>query len=75
MENILIQQSCDRIGVAIGLVWTPVGGLIQMIEASKLCIKKKNNSLVLTGLVGQTLKESVEIAFNWIQLFAKEVIF
>lgn len=74
MKNTLIEQSCDRIGVAIGLSWTPVGGKIQLIETSKLYSKHENNPLVLTGLAGQTLKESVKIALNWIQLFAIEVI-
>lgn len=61
-------------GVAIGLSWTPNGGKVQVIETSKLSSRNKNN-LVLTGLAGQSLNESVKIAFNWTQLFAKKVIF
>jgi len=66
----LIEQCCNRVGVAIGLSWTPAGGIVQVIETSKLHSK---NRLVLTGLAGQTLKESVEIALNWIQSLAKKV--
>lgn len=50
-----------------------MGGLVQVIEASKTYSQKENDHLVLTGLVGQTLKESVVIALNWIQSFAKKV--
>lgn len=74
MNNTLIERSCDRVGIAIGLSWTPIGGKVQVIEASKLYSRNRNN-LVLTGRAGQTLNESVKIAFNWTQLFAEKVIF
>lgn len=67
-----MEQCRDRVGVAIGLSWTPVGGRIQVIETSRLYSSNKN-SLVLTGLVGQTLRESVDIALNWIQSFTDKV--
>ncbi|VVC36708.1 Hypothetical protein CINCED_3A004038 [Cinara cedri] len=70
-KNNLVEQSCNRIGVAIGLSWTPVGGKVQMIETSK-SYSRTDNQLILTGLAGQTLRESVEIALNWIQTFAKD---
>lgn len=62
-----------QIGVAIGLVWTPVGGQVQVIETSYHVSGKNNKRLVLTGLAGKSLSESVEIAFNWIELFAMKV--
>jgi len=70
MKNTLIEQCCNRVGVAIGLSWTPVGGVVQVIETAKMHSK---NRLILTGLAGQTLKESVEIALNWIKLLAEKV--
>lgn len=66
----MVEQCYNRVGVAIGLSWTPVGGKVQIIETSRVYSKK---GLVLTGLAGQTLKESVEIALNWIQSFVKKV--
>lgn len=68
-----MEECRDRVGVAIGLGWTPVGGRILMVETSRLYSSNENNSLVLTGLVGQSLKESVEIALNWIQSFSNKV--
>lgn len=68
-----MEKSSERVGIAIGLSWSPVGGLVQVIEASKTYSQNVNSNLVLTGLVGQTLKESVMIALNWIQSFANKV--
>jgi len=73
VKNTLVEESCNKIGVALGMTWSPVGGSIQIIEATKLHSSNENNRLVLTGLVGQTLKESVLIAQHWIQSFAKKV--
>ncbi|XP_025410436.1 lon protease homolog 2, peroxisomal-like [Sipha flava] len=72
INNVLVEKSSERVGIAIGLSWSPTGGLIQVIEASKIHFHKNNSQLVLTGLVGQTLRESVAIALNWIQSFAKK---
>jgi len=73
MKNSLVEESCNRIGVAIGMAWSPVGGMVQIIEATKLYSSKEKNQLVLTGLAGRTLKESVLIAQHWIQSFVKKV--
>lgn len=63
----------DRVGIAIGLSLTSIGGQVQIIETSRLDSKNEKNQLVLTGLVGQTLKESVQIALNWIASFSEKV--
>lgn len=73
MKSSLVEQCSGRVGVAIGLAWTPVGGIVQVIETSRLFSGNEKNCFVLTGLAGQTLKESVEIALNWIQSFAVKV--
>jgi len=77
MKNTLVDKlkCCDQIGIAIGLSWTPVGGKVQVIETSRLYSRNETKRLILTGLVGQTLQESVEIALNWIQSFSKKVNF
>ncbi|MSP60677.1 MAG: endopeptidase La [Myxococcales bacterium] len=55
-------------GVATGLAWTPVGGDILFIEATKMPGK---GSLVLTGQLGDVMKESVQAALSFIRSRAK----
>lgn len=56
-------------GTAIGLAWTSMGGDTLLIEAS--CFKGKGG-LVLTGQMGDVMKESTQIAFDWVRKFAIE---
>jgi ATP-dependent Lon protease len=49
-------------GVAIGLAWTPVGGDVLFIEASRMA---GANQLTLTGSLGDVMKESARIALSW----------
>lgn len=51
-------------GVAIGLAWTSVGGEILFIEAS---ISRGKGMLTLTGNLGDVMKESATIAFEYIK--------
>jgi ATP-dependent Lon protease len=48
-------------GVATGLAWTPVGGDILFIEASKVAGSGK---LILTGQLGDVMKESAQTALS-----------
>jgi ATP-dependent Lon protease len=50
-------------GIATGLAWTPVGGDILFIEASKM---KGKGMLTITGQVRDVMKESVQAAITWI---------
>ena len=52
----------DEIGVATGLAWTPVGGEVLSIEASKMPGKGK---LLLTGHLGEVMRESVHAALSF----------
>ncbi|HLL77713.1 MAG TPA: endopeptidase La [Pyrinomonadaceae bacterium] len=52
----------DQIGVATGLAWTAVGGDVLFIEA--LRVKGKGN-LVLTGQLGDVMKESAQAAYSF----------
>ena len=60
----------DQIGVATGLAWTAVGGDILFIEA--LRVKGKGN-LVLTGQLGEVMRESAQAAYSYAKSRAKEL--
>jgi ATP-dependent Lon protease len=51
-------------GIAIGLAWTPVGGEILFIEATRMPGK---GSLILTGSLGEVMKESAHTAFSFLR--------
>ncbi|MGG7055304.1 endopeptidase La [Nitrosomonas sp. ANs5] len=54
-------------GVATGLAWTPVGGDILFIEATKVNGKGK---LILTGQLGDVMKESAQAALTLVKALA-----
>jgi ATP-dependent Lon protease len=55
-------------GVAIGLAWTPTGGEVLFIEASRMA---GAGSLTLTGQLGDVMKESARAALSWLRMHAK----
>jgi ATP-dependent Lon protease len=58
-------------GVVAGLVWTEAGGLVQHIEASGLApLPGARGSLLLTGQLGDVIKESAQIAVSWVRSHA-----
>ena len=59
----------DIPGTAIGLAWTSMGGDTLLIEATSFAGK---GGLVLTGQMGDVMKESSQIAFNWSRKFVIE---
>jgi len=56
-------------GVATGLAWTPVGGDILFIEAS---VSRGNGRLILTGQLGDVMKESAQTALSYVKASADE---
>jgi ATP-dependent Lon protease len=52
----------DQIGVATGMYYTPVGGDIMFVEASPMPGK---GNLVLTGQLGEVMKESAQAAWSY----------
>jgi ATP-dependent Lon protease len=56
-------------GVAIGLAWTPAGGDVLFVEASKMA---GTGLLTLTGQLGDVMKESVRAALSWLRTHARE---
>ncbi len=57
-------------GVATGLVWTPAGGDITFIEATRM---KGNKRLILTGKLGEVMKESAQAAVSYVRSNATEL--
>ncbi|HMS54264.1 MAG TPA: endopeptidase La, partial [Fimbriimonadaceae bacterium] len=57
-------------GVAVGLVWTPVGGDIIFIESAMMPGSK---GLTLTGQLGDVMKESVSAALGYIRSHSGEL--
>ncbi|XP_037395742.1 lon protease homolog 2, peroxisomal isoform X2 [Pygocentrus nattereri] len=55
-------------GVAIGLAWTPLGGEIMFVEASRM---EGEGQLTLTGQLGDVMKESAHLAITWLRSNAK----
>jgi ATP-dependent Lon protease len=63
-----IEERTKEPGVAIGLAWTPVGGEVLFIEASRMA---GAGSLTLTGQLGDVMKESARAALSWLRMHAK----
>ncbi len=56
-------------GVATGLAWTPTGGDILFIEATEMA---GNKGLILTGQLGDVMKESAQAALSYIRTHADD---
>lgn len=56
-------------GVALGLAWTPLGGEIMFVEASRM---EGEGQLTLTGQLGDVMKESAHLAISWLRTNAKK---
>ena len=62
-----VSEEAERIteyGIAIGLAWTPVGGEILFIEATRMPGK---GTLILTGSLGDVMKESAQTALSFLR--------
>jgi ATP-dependent Lon protease len=55
-------------GVAVGLAWTPAGGEVLFVEASRM---QGSGSLTLTGHLGDVMKESARTALSWFRANAQ----
>lgn len=65
-----LMEKEDQIGTATGLAWTAVGGDTLTVEAS---IFPGTGKLILTGQLGDVMKESATAAFSYIRVRAGEL--
>ena len=64
-----VEQRTKQPGVATGMAWTPVGGEVLFVEASRMA---GGSSLTLTGQLGDVMKESARAALSWVRAHATE---
>jgi ATP-dependent Lon protease len=62
-----IEERTKEPGVAIGLAWTPAGGDVLFVEASRMA---GTATLTLTGQLGDVMKESARAALSWFRAHA-----
>ncbi len=65
-----IAEHMDMPGVAVGLAWTPAGGEILFIEATRM---DGGKSFRITGQLGDVMKESAEAALSYIRANAADL--
>jgi len=65
-----MSEMAGRPGVATGLVWTPFGGDVVFIESEMVPGGKK---LMITGQLGEVMRESCEIALTLVRARAKKL--
>jgi ATP-dependent Lon protease len=63
-------EKITEIGIATGLAWTPVGGDILFIEATRM---RGRGQLLLTGSLGEIMKESAQTAVSYLRSHAKKL--
>ena len=64
-----VEERTKNPGVAIGMAWTPVGGEVLFIEASRM---QGGGTLTLTGHLGDVMKESARAALSWFRVHAAQ---
>jgi ATP-dependent Lon protease len=68
-----VKETAERIkeiGIATGLGWTPVGGEILFIEATRM---PGRGNLLLTGSLGEVMKESAQTALSYLRSQSKSL--
>ncbi|HEX5726668.1 MAG TPA: S16 family serine protease, partial [Longimicrobiaceae bacterium] len=63
-------ESAPEVGVVTGLAWTASGGELMFIEALKM---PGTGRLIITGLLGDVMRESVNAAYSYVRSRAEEL--
>jgi ATP-dependent Lon protease len=64
-----VEERVKHPGVAVGLVWTPVGGDIVFIEATSM---RGSKQFTMTGHLGEVMQESMTAALSWVRAHAEQ---
>jgi ATP-dependent Lon protease len=64
------ELSKDEVGKATGLAWTAAGGEVLYVEVSKM---KGKGNLILTGSLGDVMKESAQAAMSYARVIAPKL--
>ncbi len=64
-----VAESANQVGVTTGLVWTEFGGEIIFVEVARM---KGTQQLILTGSLGDILRESAQTALSYIRSNAEK---
>ena len=63
-----VEDRVKRPGVSVGLVWTPAGGDIVFIEATRM---RGGKQFTMTGHLGEVMQESMTAALSWVRANAE----
>lgn len=63
-----VAERTQKPGIATGLAWTPTGGDILFIESTKM---RGKGNIILTGHLGDVMKESAQAALSYVKANAK----
>ncbi len=63
-----VEERVSQPGVVVGLAWTPAGGDILFIEASRM---RGGKQLTMTGHLGEVMQESMRAALTWVRANAE----
>ena len=64
-----LHEKEPTVGIVAGLAWTPVGGEVLYVEATRM---KGSKGLVLTGQLGDVMRESAQIALSYVRAQADQ---
>jgi ATP-dependent Lon protease len=68
--DLFVPEALDRTGlsgVATGLAWTPVGGMVLFIEATQM---PGSGKVILSGQLGEVMRESAQAAISYVKAHA-----
>ncbi len=65
-----VAERTDEVGVSTGLAWTSSGGEILFIEATRM---KGTGGLIITGQLGDVMRESAQAAISYVRAHAEEL--
>ncbi|HKT69660.1 MAG TPA: endopeptidase La [Terriglobales bacterium] len=65
-----IAERTKRSGVAVGLAWTPSGGDILFVEATKM---KGKGDFKITGQIQDVMRESMQAGLSWVRSNARDL--